>query len=323
VYQRGQYLGSRDRPDLLTAARDAFAEAARMDPEFAAAIAQEGETLVEMSFAGALRFREGLSLARDAARRAIAKGAGPGTAARVMGVATLFLEWDFEGSQRWLDRAAVNRADAKTSMARAIWFAAAGRADEAVESAEQAVALDPASYYVRADLAMFYLGAGRNADAAESSRRVLGVAPDFVPARLYAIAASERLDQWSEAAGHARALMASGGASAAELAALERVDARAAVTLWRRWDLSRLEQQAAGRREDYALHLALRHAALGDRVTALDELSVALERRHALLVFLRSFPELTGLRGDPAFEAIARALTPGHAPLSAGHPSSD
>jgi hypothetical protein len=47
---------------------------------------------------------------------------------------------------------------------------------------------------------------------------------------------------------------------------------------------------------------------LGDRAAALDELELALARRDPLLVFVRAFPELHALKGDPRFESIARAV---------------
>jgi tetratricopeptide (TPR) repeat protein len=224
-----------------------------------------------------------------------------------MALTSLFLDWDFAASRDWLDRSGDERADAKTALARATWLAAAGRPDAAVAAAERAVALDPAAYYVRADLAMFYLAAGRHAEAVENSRRVLAAASGFTPAMHFGLLACERLGQWDEAATFARALMDAGGAPPDALA-LVNADAREAVARWRRWDLARLERQADGRRADYALQLGLRRAELGDRAAAIDDLELALTRRDPLLVFVRAFPELDALHDDPRFESIARAV---------------
>jgi tetratricopeptide (TPR) repeat protein len=309
VYLRGRFLASYADLDLLTRARDAFAESARLDPAFAGAAAEQADTLVEMSFAGAIRFRDGLVQARGAAKRALAVDQSQPVAARVLGMAALFLDWDFDAARGWLDRAAAVSSDARTSLARATWLAAAGRFDAAVEAAERGVALDPAAFYVRADLAMFYLAAGRNAEAAATSHRVLDVAPDFAPARAYALLADERLGRWTDAAFQARTLMRSTGAAAADVARIDRLEGAAAVAFWRHWDLAQLERQASGRRADFALHLALRHAVQGDRHAALDELEQALSRRNPLLACVRAFPEFTALRGDPRFEAVARAVS--------------
>ncbi|MEZ5318754.1 MAG: helix-turn-helix domain-containing protein [Vicinamibacterales bacterium] len=314
LYLRGRQAGSPDPAALLSRALDAFGEAARLDPAFAAAVAEQADTLVEMSFAGAIGFRDGLTRARDAARHALVLDPASPVGARVMGTTTLFLDWNFEDARIWLDRADVAGAagaDAKTTLARAMWLAAAGEADAAVIAAERAVAIDPAAWYVRADLAMFYLVAGRNADAAASAARVLEVAPDFVPARAYALLAHERLGQWTAAAADARVLMRASGAPSTDesrLTSTSAVDPRGAVALWHRWDLARLERQAAGRPGDYALQLALKHALLGDRDAAIARLDEALSRQNRLLVFLRAYPELAILRGDPAFEAIARRI---------------
>jgi len=312
VYLRGRYLATHEEPDRLAAAAEAFGRAATLDPSFAAATAERADTLVEMSFAGAVGIREGLIRARDAAREALARDATQGVAQRSMGLASLVIEWDLEGSRRWLDRAQRTlRADARTSLALATWFGAAGAADQAIVEAERAVALDPAAFYVRADLALFYLAAGRDRDAADSARRVLAVAPDFPPALGYSMLAHERLGQWDEAARVARALIAVSGAPPGERARLEQLEGREAVEALRRWELSRTEALAAGRTDDFALALALRHASVGRRDAAIACLERALAVRSAFLIFVRLFPELEALRGDPRYERVADAVTGG------------
>jgi len=177
-----------------------------------------------------------------------------------------------------------------------------------VSAAERAVTLDPAAHYLRADLAMFYLAAGRNAEAARNSELVLETAPGFAPARAYALIAHERLQHWDDAARHARALASTSGAPPGDVARLEELDGREAVRLWRELERARLERHAAARPGEFALQLALRHAELGDRDAAIRELGTALSRRDALLVFVRMYPELAVLRGDPAFQRIAGAV---------------
>ena len=309
AYLRGQFLATHEAPDLLIRASAAFEEALGIEPRFADAAAEHADTLVEMSFAGAVDFRSGLERARAAARRALTLAPSQTVASRVTAITTLFLDWDFAASRTWLDRAGDARADAKTSLAHATWLAAAGQSDAAVEAAERAVALDPAAFYVRADLAMFYLSAGRNAEAVESSQRVLAAASGFTPAMHFGLIACERLGRWEDAADFARALMQAGGASAEDLASVAHNGPRDVVARWRRWDLARLERHAAGRRADYALQLGLRWAELGDRAAALDYLEVALARRDPLLLFVRAFPEFAALQGDPRFESIVRAVT--------------
>jgi tetratricopeptide (TPR) repeat protein len=309
VYLRGQFLASHDNPDLLIGASAAFETALGLEPRFADAAAEHADTLVEMSFAGAVGFRSGLERARAAARRALSLASSQAVALRVTAMTTLFLDWDLATSRSWLDRAGNARADAKTSLALATWLAAAGQSDAAVDAAERAVALDPAAFYVRADLAMFYLAAGRNADAVESSRGVLAAASGFTPAMHFGLIACERLGRWQEAADFARALMQAGGASEEDLASRAHHRPRDVVAHWRRWDLARLERRAAGRHADYALQLGLRRAELRDRGAALDHLEVAFGMRDPLLIFIRAFPELAELQGDPRFESIARAVT--------------
>ncbi|MEZ5293906.1 MAG: winged helix-turn-helix domain-containing protein [Vicinamibacterales bacterium] len=311
LYLRGRARARHDDAAALADARDAFHAAVLADAGFADAFAEEADTLVDMSFAGGRPFVQGMREARVAAGRALALDPGNKVAARVTGTTTLFLEWDFAAARQWLDRSAASGEDARTAMAMATWLAAAGDAAGAVEAAERAVALDPAAWYVRADLAMFYLAADRPADAAESARQVLQVEPAFAPAHAYALIACERQGRLSDAADHARALLRASGAGMEDVTRITGLDDLGAVAAWRAWDLARLERAAEGRRADYALPLALRLAAAGDHAGAITALRDALDHGQALLVFLRAYPELAGLHGRPDFEALVRQVAAG------------
>ncbi|MGH9318353.1 MAG: winged helix-turn-helix domain-containing protein [Vicinamibacteria bacterium] len=306
---RARYLLARQDLSQLKKAREAFGRARILDAEFVAAPVEEADTLVELSFAGGIGFRHGLAQARELAREALGRDPENGGAMRVMGLASLFVDWDFDAAGPWIARAAASpSADARTALAQATYLAAVGRTDDAVAAAERAVALDPASYFVRADLALFYLAAGRLEAAADASRLVLEAAPDFMPALANAVLAHERLQRWEAAAPASRALLRETGAPAEILARAERADPREAVRAWHEWDLARVQAAAKDGGGDHSLELALRHAVAGDRVVALDHLERAFARRSPLLVFLRSFPELDSLRDDPRFQRIDRAL---------------
>ena len=311
--ERGRFLRARfferQEAPLLEEALEEFREARREGPLFAPAAAEEADTLVEMSFAGVTSFREGLERAREAANATLALAPSNATGLRVAGTTALFLDWDFQRAGEWLERAA--RAapdDAQTSLAEATYLAALGRHDAAIRAAERAVSLDPETYYVRANLALFYLAGGRDEDAAASARRVLEVAPGFRPALRYAILANERLGRWDEAARAVVVLVSlapEDGFTAAD------ADPRAVVEEWRRWELAQIETLAAGRRDELALELALRHANLGEHDAALEYLERAYRARNAMLVFLEAFPELHTLRGDPRFARLSENVRRG------------
>lgn len=309
-YLREQFMTTFDA-DALRQARRAFREAAALDPAFAKAIAEEADTAVEMAFAGAMRFRDGLQEARDLAGQALALDDGTAAAHRVMAMTRLFLDWDVEAARLHVARSEeLDATMARTAMARATFASALGLHDEAIEAARRAVALEPEAYYVRADLAFFYLAAGRDREAAASSQTVLDVRPDFLPALVYAATAYERLGLWGDAAAAARGVMAQMGATAGDLARFDASRARDAVRFWRQWDLGRMQRMADGRTADYAFQLALKHAAAGNHATALDFLERAFATRAALVVYMRAFPELAALRGDPRFQRLADGIAP-------------
>jgi hypothetical protein len=64
------------------------------------------------------------------------------------------------------------------------------------------------------------------------------------------------------------------------------------------------------------LHLASVYARLGDRPKALDYLERALKERQADLIFINVDPYFDSLRGEPRFQAVAKAV--GLRPVVAG-----
>jgi DNA-binding winged helix-turn-helix (wHTH) protein/Flp pilus assembly protein TadD len=312
-FDRGRYLRGLHRTGqraaaVLADARAAFRAAAARDPSFAAAVAEEADTLIEMAFAGVVPIRAALEEARALAGRAAARAPRNASARRVASLADLLLDWNVAAAVEGLAAAdAWAPDDARTAIAQAMTLAAEGRYEEAVRAAERAVALDPEAYFVRADLAFFYLSAGRDEEAAASCRRVLAVAPDFLPAHAYLLMAAERMQRWPEAAEAAQALgrrLAAGDARPPFGAAGGPAEV---VHAWHRWRVSEASREPQATAEA-ALDLALKQALAGD----LADAQQSLERAHAghasLIVLIRAFPELAPLRGDPRFERLANAI---------------
>lgn len=314
MYLRNQALTSSERPAALAEARDAFRAAAEADPTFASAMAEEADTVVHLSMAGSVTMPDGLEEARRLARQALAIDKNTAAAHRVLGMTTLFLDWDLPAAGRSIDTAQrLEPTEAGTAMAQATYASSRGRHDEAVEAARRAVALEPASYFIRSDLAFFYLAAGRNGEAAASSQEVLTVAPMFTPALVHALIANQRLGELDKAAAAARVLLERSGAPPALIAAARAMPASEAIRTWRQFDLdSALARDDAGS-PAAAIDLALRHAALGQVDQALACLERARDGRNAWFVFLRAFPELQPLHGDPRFEYLASTIERGRA----------
>jgi DNA-binding winged helix-turn-helix (wHTH) protein len=318
MFLRQQALTSSERPAALAEARDAFRAAVEADPSFASAIAEEADTVVHLSLAGSVTMPDGLEEARRLARQALAIDKNTASAHRVLGMTTLFLDWDLPAAGRAIDTAErLEPAEAGTAMAQATYASSLGRHDEAVEAARRAVALEPASYFIRSDLAFFYLAAGRNDEAAASSQEVLTVAPTFTPALVHALIANQRLGQLDKAAAAARALLEGSDAPPELVEAARAMPAPDAIRTWQQFDLDTALAQDDASSPAAAIGLALRHASLGQTDQALACLERARAGGNAWFVFLRAFPELQPLHGDPRFEHLADALARGRG--HAGH----
>ena len=70
----------------------------------------------------------------------------------------------------------------------------------------------------------------------------------------------------------------------------------------------RLLAQVLGAKVVPAYDVALIHLALGERAEALRWLERAFDQRSHSMVLMRRDPHLAALRGDPAFEAVARKV---------------
>jgi DNA-binding winged helix-turn-helix (wHTH) protein/tetratricopeptide (TPR) repeat protein len=308
VHQHRQFDISGD-VHLLAEARAALASAIELEPTYADALAADAEALIDLGFAGQQDLRESLELARQRATQALAASPRHAGAARVLAVAALVVDWNVARASTLVTQArTLDPTDGRSALAHAMILGAAGKHLDAVAAAQQAMRLDPASLFVRADLALFHLAADQPLDAAAVATDVLRASPEFEPALRALLTASTQLGRWDDAARAAQHIMRIAGAAPDDLRRVSALPTAGQPAALRRWELAQLQNAADTDTDRHALGLALRHAAVGDRQSALDLLDRSLRGHHAMLVFVRSFPEFSSLRGDPRFEAIARAV---------------
>ena len=304
-WQQGHYLLARGSAGDLTQALESFEEARRLEPRLAPIHAAIAETLVRTSFAGGLELRDGLSQAREAARRTLDLDPRSVDGLRILALADLHLEWDFEAAGAGLESALrLDPGDAQVHLAAATFLSAAGANDAAVRAARRAVELDPASTLLRADLGFFLLAAGRYPEALELSEQLAELEPESIHVLGTLVLAAERLGLFDKAVAAAQQILELRGADEGEVRALDEGETRNSLIHYRRWRLANF--RASGEPSPFRLSVHL--AGLREREAALAGLREAHRQRDPWMVYLHSFDAFADLRDDSEFRTFVHQL---------------
>jgi TolB-like protein/Flp pilus assembly protein TadD len=309
AFLRGQFHANKGSPANLQRALREYHAAVERDPTFAPAWAGIGWAYTWLAGAAyaALPPRDAMPLAKAAAERALESE--PSAAAHaILGYVAERYEYDFARAGEEFERALdLDPGSAAARQALAEHLTNLGRFDEAIAEATTALALDPFSLTTRITLAWRYYWARRFDEAARLSRQTLSLEPSFSYPRL-ALGLS----------------LLEGGEGSKALAEFERLRSRSpgdllgpiAVAFCRArlgdtaTAVSLLRELTETRRQRYvsAEWIALVHAGLGHRETALEWLETAFEERAPGLSHLGVAPGADGLRSHPRFQDLVRRV---------------
>jgi Flp pilus assembly protein TadD len=188
----------------------------------------------------------------------------------------------------------------------AYWLAWNGEVADADAAMQAALRLDPLSSYVQADAGWIAYWAGRLDAAAARCTRTVELEPGSESGRLCLLFVRIAQADQTAARRAARAMLASKGATSADLAAFDR-DAAAGLAAYWSWEIRRLE--AVSRRSAHdAFLLALAYAQTGRRDEAFRELEIARAGRTPWMLWLEVEPRLAALRNDPRWPELVRRM---------------
>ena len=280
-----------------------FAEAIRLDPDYALAFASRSLALSFYAgyFAETAEQHDVLANARADAERAIALAPALGEAHLALAL-FLFTSLDFARADGEYERAlALAPGNAQVLYEFARRAARAGRSGPALAAAQRSVALDPLNvrHHVGLGDALFYAHRYNEAIAAYTEAIAVDPAPPEAYARRgwsYYLLGNLKLAQSScqVKLDYYQSLVC----LAMTLDKLGRHDEAAAV-------LPKLQQMGG---DGYAYQFAQIHAQWGNQGKALDWLDTAVRVRDTGLTALKTDPLLDPVRQEPRFQAIERAL---------------
>jgi tetratricopeptide (TPR) repeat protein len=309
AYLRGRYLWNwRTSPEAMVNALDQFRLATELDPNHARAYSGIADCYAVLGWLDAIPRKTAAEGARKAALKALSLDAMLSEAHVSLGYLLFDYDWAWEGAERELLLGIeLNPANAQGYCWYGHVLEALGRSQEAVDAAEAAQDMDPASPVVNLFLGSALFHASQYDEAIQQFQHVLSMRPDYAFAQCWLGLAYEQTGQLQSAISHLQAAARVRVEDRTVQAMLAHAHARAgehreAAKLLHRLKLGEGEQGTS------TLDVAAAFTALGDNDTAMRYLHIGFEQRNARLTKLKCDPRLIPLHGDPRFESLARQM---------------
>jgi tetratricopeptide (TPR) repeat protein len=192
-------------------------------------------------------------------------------------------------------------------MPSALWgtnrFGALGDPVSALAAKRRAVALDPASYRLRADMGYHLMAVGRYQDAVSELRESLRLDPDYLPAMMALVGAYEQIGEVDSARAMSRQVLQVHSTAPEDLVAFDQLSDNEALREYRRRLLRRLEERSAGGRVP-KMRLAGAYLGVGDQASALEALRQAVARHEPFLIYLATDPQFRPLASSPDLQRL-------------------
>ena len=301
LYQRG--LG-------IPRALECFKRAVALDPKFALAWAGLADAHTALGYYGFLPPGGTMPDAKEAARRATELDPSLAEAHNALAIATLMHDRDWAEAEREFRRSLqLNPGYVQARCWYAVFYLqlVAGRLEEGVAQAQQAVEIDPLSGYTTALHAFTLSIAGRHADAIKQARAAVERDPESYYAR-WVLQNTYHWDcRFAESVAAGDAALAISGRHSWALASL--------ATTYADWGKSSQvravhdELMARTAREYVApAVLAWSASAAGELDEALALAGRAYQERDPFLLFAKHFPDFARLRSDPRFQDLLRRM---------------
>lgn len=285
-----------------TRAIEFFDQAIARDPEFAPAWANLAMTCTELVAMGVATPDDGYPRAAEAAANALRLDPELGEAHVATGFLQCVREFDWAGAEQSFRRAlelSPSSADAFDLYGRLC--AALERYDEAIALLQRAQELDPLAH--RIDLATAYLRAGRYDQAVLRAEEAVELEPEYDRSRATLGWAYFLSGREAEGVAELERAVSMSGRSTLWLGQLGKAYAMAGNKGKAREILGEMEERA---RTGYVspYHLAYVHAGLGNGDRAMDFIEQAVEERAGPAYGIKGSFLFTSLHGHPRFQAV-------------------
>ena len=309
-YLKGRHVWNRWKtPEGMRTAIAFFEKALEIDPLYALAFAGLADSHNMLGNVKAVPPGEAYPTAKTAAMQGLAIDDGVAELHASLGFIQRFWEWDWPAAESSFSRA----IELKPGYATAYRFygqllVSLGRFDEAIETGEKGLALDPLSPILRGAVGDLYFYARRYDTAIEYYRFTIDQDPEFLAGHTDIARAYELVGRYNDAieAFETAAALAPKGPPEPS-SGLAHVYARMGE---REKALEILGQLLELRERKYVspYGIASIHACLGDVDKSLDWLETAYDEHDQTLVWLRVHPRLDPVREQPRYHKLLQKM---------------
>jgi TolB-like protein/Tfp pilus assembly protein PilF len=308
LYLKGRFFWTKRTSLDLPKSAEFYNQAIAKDPNYALAYAGIADCYVLYPDYGVSDPAESYPQAREMALKALSLEPTLGSPHAALGLILTNWDRDYKKAIAEFDLAIQRDPNYATAYQ---WkntaLVAIGEFDSAIASSKKAIALDPLSLIVNADLAFNYIYARRFDDAVAQSRKTLEIDPNFHVVQGYLGWALQFKGQLPEALREFRAA-ANATDEPFSRGLLGQACARAGLRDEAQQILARLEEQARTKFVTGWVIAAIR-LPLGDKDGAMAALEKAYEQHASEILPLKYDPLFDELHGDPRFEALVQKIS--------------
>src|SRR6266403_4789294 len=303
AYLQGQYFIARgqDKEDLEKALSYAD-QAIKLDDNYAPAWAQRAQVLQTLASVALIENSYGFRRARESAEKAIALDPNLAAGYMALGLVQINHDWDWEGADESLKKAAVLEPGSATALGNRAYLARdLGQLEKAIELRREAIALDPlrANFHLAFGYELFLLGRFDEAKAALQRAQKLNPQLSSLHLTRGTILLSEghQLESLVEMEKETGEWEKLSGESMAYYALQRREDSDHA-----------LNKLIATHQNDCAYQIAELYAYRKETEQAFKWLDRAFQQRDAGVPDFKSNPLMKSLRQDPRFAELLKKM---------------
>lgn len=284
-----------------------FEQAVRLQPDYAEAYAEIGDSYIQLGHMLALPPQEAFSKAQAAASKVLEIDPLLHDGHTIAGNVKFLYEWDFPGAEKEMRRALeLNPNSSIAHRSYASFLTAMGRPEEAIAELKKCEAIDPLDLGPQSQIAGELYMARSNDGAIVQARKVLAQNPNAYVARLWFGLALEQkgdfpaaIEELNKAVEHSNDKMWIGFIARAKALRGDRAGAQKILQ-----ELQRLSR----RTYVSAWWFAVIYTGLGDKDQVFAWLEKAYQEREHDLVFSNAWPIFDSLHSDPRYQDLIRRV---------------
>ncbi len=310
LYLKGRFYSNKRNEESLKRGIDYFQQAIDKDPNYALAYSGLADSYIPLGsvLVSALPPREAMVKTKLAAQKALELDDTLAEAHTSLAEYKFRGDWDWSGAERQFKRALeLNPNYAEAHEWYSQYLAAMGRFEESIAVGKRAQQLDPVSPGISRSLGFNYYLVRRYDQAIEEYQRALELDPNFVIAHWLLGLAYANKSMFEQAIAESRKAVELSGHGPGAVGGLGYVYAASGRRDEAQQVLGELKELAK-RRYVSPFSVAAIYARLGDKDAAFEWLEKAYQDGAYGILFLKSVPELDGLRSDPRFQDLMRRV---------------